>query len=129
MSSEWLRQVEQGTERWLAHWMVADPSFIEHHNQCMANASAAEWRLRSLTGTYGVVQSYERAVQIACYQTGMLYGSELWWDPKGGSRREDLQLVLTGHARPTLSPLPTSRKGVLMRNSVLTPAVVALYAR
>jgi hypothetical protein len=115
--------------RWLGVWMDAHLTFKEHHNRCMKKARAAEARLRSLTRTYGVVPACVRAVQIACVQAVALYGSELWWDPKEGSRRDDLQLLLNRQARSTLGALPTTLRGAHMRDSGLTPAAAALDAR
>jgi hypothetical protein len=99
--------------RWLGVWMDAHLTFKEHHNRCMKNARAAEARLRSLTRTYGVVPACVRAVQIACVQAVALYGSELWWDPKEGSRRDDLQLLLNRQATSTPGELPTTPRGAL----------------
>ena len=70
-----------------------------------------------------------RAVQIACVQAVALYGSQLWWDPKDVSRRDDLQLLLNRQARSNLGALPTTPRGALIRDSGLTPAAVALDAR
>jgi hypothetical protein len=56
----------------------------------MKKARAAQAQLRSLTRMYGVVPASFRTVQIACIQVIMLYGSELWWDLKKGSQRDDL---------------------------------------
>jgi hypothetical protein len=90
---------------------------------------AAEARLRSLTRMYGVVPACVRTVQIACIQAVALYGSELWWDPTGGSWQDDLQLLLNRQARSTLGTLPTTPRGALIRDSGVTPAAVALDAR
>jgi len=94
----------------------------------MKKARAAEARLRTLTRTHGIVLERVRAVQIACIQAVMLYGSELWWDPREIGRREDLQLVLNLQARSNLGALPTTPLGAPMRESGLTPAAVALDA-
>jgi len=115
--------------RWLGVWMDAHLTFKEHHNQCMKKARAAEARLRSLTGMYGVVPACVRVAQIACVQTITLYGSELCWDPEEGSWRDDLQLPLNQQARSTPGVLLTTQRGVLMRDSGLTPVAVALDAR
>jgi hypothetical protein len=109
--------------------MDAHLTFKEHHNRCMKKARAAEARLRSLTRTYGVVPACVRAVQIAWVQAVALYGSELLWDPKEGSRRDDLQLLLNRQARSTLGALRTTPRGALMQGSGLTPVAVALDAR
>jgi hypothetical protein len=74
--------------------MDAHLRFVEHNNRCMKIASAAEARLRTLTKTYGVVPESIRAVQVTCVQAVAIYGSELRWDPREVSRRDDLQLLL-----------------------------------
>jgi len=76
--------------RWLGVWIDARLKLKEHHNRCMKKATAAEARLRTLTKTYGVVPESVRAVQVACVQAVVLYGSELWWDPSEAGRRDDL---------------------------------------
>jgi len=81
--------------RWLGVWMDAHPTLKEHHNQYMDKAGAAETQLWSLTVTYGVVPACVRAKPKACIQAVTLDGSMLWWDPKDGCRREDLQLRQT----------------------------------
>jgi hypothetical protein len=115
--------------RWMGVWMDPHLTIKEHHNRCMKKARAAEARLRSLTRTYGVIPACVRAVHIACVQAIVLYGSELGWDPKERSRRDDLQLLLNRQARSTLAALPTTPRGALMRDSGLTPVAVALEAR
>jgi len=115
--------------RWLGVGMDAHLTFKEHHNRCMKTARAAEPRPRSLTGAHGVVLACVRVVQVACVQAVALYGSELSWDLKEGSRRDDLQLLLNRLARSTLGAQPTSPRSTLMRDSGLTPAGVALGAR
>jgi hypothetical protein len=52
----------------------------------------------------------------------------LWWDPREIGRRENLQLLLNGHARSTLGALPRTPMVALMRESGHTPAPVALDA-
>jgi len=94
--------------------MEAHLTFEEHHNRCLKNASAAEARLRSLTRTYGVVPASERAVEIACVLALALCRSELCWDPKEGSWRDDHQLLLNLHARSILGALPTTPRGAVM---------------
>jgi hypothetical protein len=79
--------------------MDAHLTFKEYHNRCMkkaraGEARAGEARLKTRTKTYRVVPESMRAVQIACTQVAALYESELWWDPKQGGRRDDLQLLL-----------------------------------
>jgi len=106
--------------RWLGVWMDAHLTFKEHHNRCMKKARAADARLRSLTGTHGVVPACVRAVHIACVQAVALYGSKLWSDPTGGSRLVDIQLLLNLQARSTLGALPTTPRGMLIRDSGLT---------
>ena len=73
---------------------------------------------------YGVVPESVRAVQVVSVQAVALYGSELWWDPSEGGRRDDLQLLLNRQARSILGTLPTTSQGALMRDSALTPAPV-----
>jgi len=77
----------------------------------------------------GVVPAYVTAVQIASVQAVALYGGELWWDPKEGSWRYDLQYLLKRHARLTPGTVPSTSKGKLMRHGGLIPAAVALDAR
>ena len=115
--------------RWLGGWMDAHLTFKEHHNRCMKKARAAEARLRALTRMHGIIPERVRAIQFACIQAVALYGSELWWDQKETGRREDLQLLLDRQARSTLSALPTTPLGALMRDSGLTPAPVVLDSR
>jgi hypothetical protein len=95
----------------------------------MKKARAAEARLWSLIATHGVVAACVKDVQIACVQAIALYGCELWWHPQGGSRHDFLQLLLSQQARSALGALPTTPRGTLLRDSGLTPAVVALDAR
>jgi len=95
----------------------------------MKKAGAAEARLRSLTQTYGVVPACVGAIQITCVQAIVLYGSEMWRDPKEGSRRDDLQRLLTHPTRSTMGALPTTLRGALTRGSGLTPAAVTLDTR
>jgi len=104
-------------------------TFKEPHNQCMKKAMAAEARLRGLTRMHGIVPEGVRAVQTACVQAVSLYGSEQWWDLGEIGRRQDLQLLLNRQARSTLGALPTTPMGAHMRESVLTPAPVALDTR
>jgi len=99
-------------------------TFKEQHNQCMMNARAAEARLRTFTGTYGIVPESISAVQVACVQAVALYGSELGWDPRDLGKRDDLQLLLNRQARSILGKLLMTRWGALMRESGLTPAPV-----
>ena len=66
---------------------------------------------------------------MVCIQAVALYGSELWWDPKEGGRRDDLQLLLNRQARSILGALPTIPRGALMSESGLTPAPVILDSR
>jgi hypothetical protein len=115
--------------RWLGVWMDAHLTFKEHQSRCMKKARATEARLRSLTGAHGVILACVRAVQVACVQTVALYGSELLWDPKEGSWRDDLQLLFNRQARSTLRALLTTLSGTLMRDAGLTQAAVALDAR
>jgi len=109
--------------------MDAQQMFKEHHNQCRKKVRAPEEQLQSLTGPYGVVPACLRRVQRASVQAITLYRSELWWDPKEGSWRDDLQLLLNPQARSTLGALPTTLRGVLMRDSGLTLVALALDAR
>jgi len=115
--------------RWLGVWMDANLRFKEHHNRCTKKARAAEARLRKLTGMYGIVPAWMRAVQVRCVQAVTLNGSELWWDLIDGSRLDDLQLLLNRQARSTLGALPTTPRVAHRGNSGLTPAAVALDAR
>jgi hypothetical protein len=85
---------EQGT-RWLGVWIDAHLTFKDHHNRCMTLAKRAEVRLRSLTKTYGVVPESIWDVEVACVQAVVLYGSELWFDPRAVGRRDDLQLLIS----------------------------------
>jgi len=109
--------------------MNAHQTFKEHHNRCMKKARTTEARIQSLTGTHGVVPACVRAVQIECVQAVALNGSELSWDPKEGSRQDDLQLPLNREARSTQGALPTTLRRTLMRHAGLIPAAVALDAR
>jgi len=63
---------------------------------------------------------------MACIQAVALYGSKLWWDPRKGGRRDDLQLLLNRQGRSILGALPTAPRGALMTEAALTPAPVIL---
>jgi len=115
--------------RWLGVWMDTHLTFKEYHNRCIKKVKSADVQLQSLTGEHGILPPCMRAVQVACVQAITLYKSEVWWDPKEGSRRDDLQLLLNRKARSTLRPLLTTLTGTLMRDSRLTLAVVAIDAR
>jgi hypothetical protein len=115
--------------RWLGVWMDAHLTFKAHHNRCMKKARAAEARLRVPMRMHRIVPERARAVHIAGVQAVVLYGSELWWEPKEIGRREDLQLLLNRQARSTLGTVPTMPLGPLMRDSGLTPVPVALNSR
>ena len=110
--------------RWLGVSMDAHLTLKVHHNRCIEKARGAEARLCSLTRMQDIVPERVRAVQIAYVQAVVLYGSELWWDPREIGRREDLQLPLNQQARSTLGALLTTPMGALMRESGLTPAPV-----
>ena len=102
---------------------------MEHNNECMKKASAIEARFRSGIKTYSVVPESVRAVQVAFLQAVTLYWSELWWDPREAGRRDDLQHLLNRQDRSILGMLPTTPRGVLMRESGLTLAPVILDSR
>jgi len=109
--------------------MDAHLTFKEHHNRCLKKARAAEARLRTLTKMHGIVPEWVRAIQIACIQAVAQYGSEIWWDPKATSRREDLQLLFSWQARSTLGALPMTPLSAVMRDSGLTPVPVVMDSR
>jgi hypothetical protein len=92
----------------------------------MEKARAAEAGLRLLTGMYEAVPA---CVKISCVQGGALFGSELWWARKKGSRRDNLQLLFNRHAMSALGALLMTPRGALMPDSGLTPAAVALDTR
>jgi hypothetical protein len=103
--------------------------FKEQHNRCLKKARAAEARLGTLTKTCGVVPESLRAIQVACVHVVALYGGELWWDPREVGRQDDLQLLLNRQARFFLGALPTTPRGALMTESVLTLAPGILDCR
>lgn len=123
-----VRFIKEAT-RWLGVWMAAQLTFKEHHNLFMENARAAEARLRALTKMDSIVPERVAAIQKACVQVLADYASELGWDPKVTSRREDLQLLFNQQARSTLAALPTTHLGTVMRYSELTPAPLVLDSR
>src|SRR5438046_5268739 len=65
--------------RWLGIWLDSGLRFKEHHQKHMAKAHAAERRLQSLTGRYGLSAGNVRRIQIAAVQAVAIYGAELWW--------------------------------------------------
>jgi len=114
---------------WLGVLMDAHLTFKEHRNRCMKKARLAEARLQNLTNIYGVVLKSISPVEVACVNAVALYGSKLKWDPNKVRRQDDLQPVLNRQARYILCAPPTSPRGVLMRESGLTPARVILESR
>ena len=122
-------QFQKEATPWLGVWRDAHLTFKEHLNRCMTKARAAEAQLCVLTKMHSIVLERVKAVQIACVQTVLLYGSELWCDPREIGRREDFQLLLNWQCRSTLGSLPTMPTGAPMRESGLTPAPVAPDAR
>jgi len=124
-----LGPVQHGSNTVTGSMEDAYRSFKQHHNRCMKKARAAEARLRVLTRMHDIVPERAGAVQIACVQAVALYGSEVWWDPKEISRREDLELLLNRRVRSTWGALPKKPLGPLMRDSGLTPMAVTLDCR
>jgi len=122
-------QFNREATRWLGVWLDTHLTFKEHHTRCMTKVRAAKARFHSLMRMHGIVPERVGAVQIACIQAIVLYGSDHWWDPREIGRREDVQLLLNRRARTTLGALPMAPMGALMRESGLTPAPVALDAR
>lgn len=53
--------------RWLGAWMDTYQTFNKHHSRCMKTVGAAEARLRSLPGMYGVVPACVKAIHINKY--------------------------------------------------------------
>lgn len=110
---------------WLGIRMDAHLTLIEHHNQCMKSARAAEARLQILTKTYWEVPERLGAFQVACVQAVAPYRNELWWDPSELGWRDDLQLLLNRQARSIFGALHMTPWGALMRYSGLThPPVI-----
>jgi len=122
-------RVNKEVKKWLGVWMDAHLTFEEHHDRCMKTAGAAEAWLLSLTGPHGVIAACGKVAQTSSIEDVALYRSGVWWDPKKGSQWEDIQLLLNRPGRSTLSALPPTLNGALMRNSGLTPAAVALDTR
>jgi len=115
--------------RWLSIWIDVHLTLKEYQNQWMKKARAAEARLWTLTKTHGVVSESLRGVHVACVQAVTQYWSELWWDPNGVGRWDDLQLLLNRQARTIMRTLPTTPRGALMRESGVTPKPVILDSR
>jgi len=115
--------------RWLGVWMDAHLTFKMYHSWCMKKGRAAEARLWSLTGTYGVVPPFVGAVQVAGIQAVALYGCKLWREPKDGSQRDDLPHILNRQASYPLGKLLTTPRGAPTSDPGLTPAAVALNPR
>jgi len=126
MRWEQLVRFKMETTRWLGVWLDAHLTFKEHQNRCIKRARATEAQHRSLTQTYGVVPVDARAVNSPCVLAFMLYGSELWWDPKERRWWDNPQILLNSQARSTLGMLPTTLRGVVMRDSGLSQAAATL---
>ena len=92
----------------------------------MPKPRAADSRLQTLTKTYRVFPEGGRAAAGGSIQAVAPYGCELWWDPREVGRPDDFQLLLHRRARSILGALPTTPRGVLMRESGFTPAQVIL---
>lgn len=114
---------------WLAVWIDAYLIFKEHQNHCTNKARAVDAQLRVLSRIHGFVPEWVRAVYIGCIQAVALYSSEIWWDPKDIARPGQLQLLLNRKARLSLRALPRMQQGLLMRDSELTTAPVALDSK
>lgn len=59
----------------------------------------------------------------------MSYATELGWDPKDGSQRDGLHLLVNRQDRPTLHMLPTTLLGALMTELGCIHVAVALKVR
>lgn len=110
-------------------WTHRHLTFKEDHQQCMQKASTGEARPRPLTDVHWVVPAWLGAVLVVCVEAIALYGCELWWNPKEGSRRDILQLLLNPQAMSTVGARTTTMRGTPIRVSRLTLAAVALDFR
>jgi hypothetical protein len=67
----------------------------------MAKAKMAQFRVKTITGRYGLNPANARKVHIAAVQSIALYGAELWWNNQTG-RQQDLQRLMSESARRTM---------------------------
>ena len=103
----------------------------EHHRTRMRKARQAEGRLRRLTGQFGLTPEHCRRIQVACVQTGALFGSELWWTNGRGVKGQanDIQLMVNRQARSTTGCYKSTNTGALLAEAGLRPATSLLDNR
>jgi hypothetical protein len=109
--------------------MDAHQLFKVQPNKSMKNGRAAEARLRTLRATYRVVSEHILAVHVVCAHPVALSGSELCWDPREDSLRDDLHFLLNQQARSIRAALATAQMGALMKVSGRIPPPRILDSR
>ena len=114
--------------RWLGIWLDSGLSFKAHYQTRLQKAKAAENRLKSISGTYGLSPGLVRRIQIAVVQSIALYGAEIWWQGQK-TWAEDIQKLINRQARSITGALKTTPIGPLVKEAALTPAVPLLEDR
>jgi hypothetical protein len=114
--------------RWLGIWLDSGLSFKAHYRTRLQKAKAAENRLKSISGTYGLSPGLVRRIQIAVVQSIALYGAEIWWQGQK-TWAEDIQRLINRQARAITGALKTTPIGPLVKEAALTPAVFVLEDR
>ena len=114
--------------RWLGIWLDSGLSFKAHYQTRLQKARAAENRLKSISGTYGLSPGLVRRIQIAVVQSIALYGAEIWWQGQK-TWAEDIQRLINRQARAITGALKTTPIGPLIKEAALTPAVSLLKDR
>ena len=109
-------------------WLDSGLSFKAHYKIRLQKAKAAEYRLKSISNTYGLSPGLVRRVQLAAVQSVALYGAELWWRGQK-TWANDLQKLINRQARSITGALLTTPIGPLVNEAALVPAAPLLNDR
>src|SRR5271154_29236 len=127
LAGETIRYNKEAT-RWLGLWLDSGLSFKAHYKIRLQKARKAEYRLKSISNTYGLSPGLVRRVQIAAVQSVALYGAELWWRGQK-TWANNLQRLINRQARSITGALSTTPIGPLVNEAALIPAVPLLEDR
>jgi ribonuclease HI len=114
--------------RILGVWIDSGLTFREHWNTMKLKGSRALNRLRDLTKTWGLQIGNCKKVMIACVQSIVLYGAEVWWNEQK-NREEELQKILNDMGRCITGAWRTTPTRAVIREAGLREARALLNNR